>query len=115
MRGAPWGDVKAIRFVCSRCLKVLTKAGKVYESPKPVISDESIGFEGNVVATAEVQSVWFVRLRPITKTDQYLEEESFAIFDPKLWFGGVFLGKIQVLLFDSGSSEDNSSVICRER
>ncbi len=80
-----WLDVKDVGPKGTEYLHILTKHGEEWKWQKPTVSDDSVSFEGRKVD-------WLA---------------------PRLWFNGLILGKISVLLYNSELAEDNSSVRCR--
>ncbi len=61
---------------------------------------------------SEVAAVYYVRSKPLTSGQEFLIEENVGYFDPKLWFGGTFPGKIRVLIYDNSKREDNAPLEC---
>jgi hypothetical protein len=96
-------------------LLVVTADGRQHIAKNPVITRVHLTISGADkvdIPKSEIRQVFYVRLKPLTANTEYLGRENAALLAPNLWFGGVFLGTIPVLLYDSSKPEDNSMIRC---
>lgn len=97
-------------------LLVVTNDGHEHIAKRPTITDARLavsGVDGDSISKPEIRQVFYVRLKPLTATAEYAVREDAALLTPSVWFGGVFLGTIPVLLYDSSKPENNSIVRCQ--
>jgi hypothetical protein len=96
-------------------LLVVTADGREHVAKNPAISGVrlTISSEDKVdIPKSEIRQVFYVRLKPLTATAEYLGRENALLLAPNLWFGGAFVGTIPVLLYDSSRREDNTPMRC---
>ena len=110
-----WADVMAAGPRGSEYLQIVEKGGQQLKWKRPLTSADSIFFAEKRVAKNEVRTISYVRFKPITPFDEYASKENAVLLAPRLWFGGLFVGKIVVTLFDSAAVEENSNVSCRTK
>lgn len=108
-----WSDVMAADPKGPGYLHISMKGGEELKWSKPTVSDGSLSFEGRKVAKTEVRYVSYVRLKPLTRSEQYVSHENVDWLAPRLWFNYLMLGKISVLLYNAELVEDNSPAGCR--
>src|SRR5262249_44807746 len=89
-------------------LSVVTKQGQHQQWKKPTVSDDAISGEDRAISKTDIRFVYYFRFKPLTESEEYLEEERFGVFAPRLWFNGAMLGKIAVLLYDSEAQQHNA-------
>lgn len=94
-------------------LQIVAKRGEEWKWKQPTILDDSVASDGKTIAKADIRYVFLVRFKPLTKSEEYLHQESADLLAPRLWFDGLMLGRITVLLYNSALPEDNSPVGCR--
>ena len=107
-----WNDVKDAGPRGAEYLHIITKHGEEWKWQKPTVSDDSVTSEGKRVAKADVRYISYARSKPLTRREEYVGHENVDWLAPRLWFNGLMLGKISVLLFDADLTEDNSPVGC---
>lgn len=107
-----WADVKTAIPRGTEYFSVVTNRGAKLKWKQPTFSDDSATSSGNTVAKADIRYVSFVRYKPLTKNEEFYETEGGGLFAPRLWFNGLMLGKISVLLYNSEIPEDNSAPGC---
>jgi hypothetical protein len=107
-----WTDVKEAMPGWKEYLSIVTKDGHTLDWKQPTVSDDSISFERKTVPKPQIQSVSYVRYKPLTSNEEYFHHRSADLFAPRLWFHALFLGTITVPLYDSALVEDNSHIIC---
>jgi len=110
-----WLDVRDVSQSHRAQLRVISKQGAEWNAKDMLIDQDSIQSAGKTLAKADVRYVQYIRFKPLTHTESYLDTESAPIFAPRLWFGGAWLGKLTVLLYAADLAEDNSSVMCQPR
>jgi hypothetical protein len=96
-------------------LLVVTADGRQHIAKNPVITGMHLTISGADkvnIPKSEIRQVFYVRRKPLTANTEYLGRENAALLAPNLWFGGVFLGTIPVLLYDSSKPEANSIIRC---
>lgn len=107
-----WIDVKEAGPKATEYLRIVTKGGAEWKWKQPTISDDFVSFQGKHIAKADIRYVYYVRFRPVTAKEEYLNQEAAGFLAPRLWFNGLMLGKISVLLYNSELAGDSSSVRC---
>jgi hypothetical protein len=108
-----WIDVRETHPKATEYLRIVTKVGEEWKWKQPTSSDNSVNFEGRRIPKADIRYVYYVRFTPLTQREEYLDHEAGVWLAPRLWFNGLMLGKISVLLYNSDLAEDNSPVGCR--
>ena len=107
-----WTDVKASAPRSPEYLQIVAKHGEEQNWKQPTIRDDAVASEGKTIAKADIRYVFLVRFKPLTKSEAYLHEEHADLLAPRLWFNGLMLGKISVLLYNSALPEHNAPVGC---
>lgn len=111
-----WSDVAAIPSSEKTFLRVVTKAGKQYEGSADPVGESGMtlvkgGKTVNILKN-DVAQVYYVRLKPLSDSARYSDEESFPL-NPELWPYYWNIGvHMAVLLYDSSVPEDNSMIVC---
>lgn len=118
-----WLDVSSIRLGGRERLKVVTKAGKTYETKPPyTVFDDGITLqssgESRKVTKSEIAQVYVIVQKPLTDFGEYSLDElgPMVIFDPDWYVHGLHLEQyVPVLLYNVTDPEDNSPAQCAPR
>ncbi len=111
-----WSDVAGIPPNENEYLRVVTKDGKQHEGSADQVGEAGMtlvkkGKSVNI-AKSDVARVYFVRLKPLSDSARYSDEEHFPL-NPELWPYYWNIGvHMPVLLYDSAEPEDNSKIVC---
>ena len=108
-----WADLKESDPFWRESVRIVTRTGEELDWQAPKLSDDSITFKSRTIAKTNVRFGIYERFKPITAREHYLAHESMTILDPRLWFQGLMLGRIDVLLYTSDLPEDNSKLLCK--
>jgi hypothetical protein len=94
---------------------VVTSDGRDHIGKSVSISEDSLTLSQaqhrETVRKSDIRRVFYLRVKPLTATAEYMVHENVLI-DPELWWDGLLLGKIPVLLYDASAPEDDSEVKC---
>ena len=107
-----WTDVKESAPQAPESVLIVAKIGEERKWKQPTIRDDSVASDGKSIGKADIRFVYLVRFKPLTKSEEYFHEERADLLAPRLWFNGLMLGKISVLLYNSALPEDNSPAGC---
>ncbi len=111
-----WSDVRELRpRSFGEELVAITADGQSLDSKDVDVSENSLLFRGLGAASvpkSNLKAVYYVRPKPLTSHQEFVVEENAVLLEPKLWFGGAFLGKIRVLIYDNSKPENNSPLKC---
>ena len=125
-RQSSWSDIQDLGKIAlqrpQRKLRVIVtaKAGQKYNGDLRKVTDAEIVLHANSgdisIAKADVSSVDFLQLKPLTSAGEYSWDElgPLVVFDPELYPRLFRLGDtMPVRLYDSSQPEDNSAITCR--
>jgi hypothetical protein len=94
---------------------VITSDGRVHVGESVSMSEDSLllsqAQHREIERKSEIRRVLYRRVKPLSAAAEYMAHENVLI-DPELWWDGLFLGTIPVLLYDASEPEDNSEVQC---
>jgi hypothetical protein len=107
-----WTDVQDADPRGREYLRVVTTRGEEWTPKQPKVADLFISGDGRTVQKTDVRSVQYVRFVPMTSKEEYVHHENVDLLAPRLWFGGLMMPRINVLLYDSARPEDNSGIAC---
>jgi hypothetical protein len=113
-----WSDVAAIPPNARSYLRVIRKDGSQHEGAAAQVGDSEITLDKKgkpeKIQKGDVARVYFVRLKPLSDSARYSDEEHFPL-NPELWPYYWNVGvHMPVLLYDSSAPEDNSKIVCSE-
>jgi hypothetical protein len=107
-----WSDVKETMPRWREYMTIVTNEGRKLQWKQPMVSEDSITFEGHSLPKSDVRYVSYVRYKPLTPTQELFAHENVELLAPRLWFHDLFLGKMSVLLYDASLIEDDSPLVC---
>jgi hypothetical protein len=109
-----WADVRESRpKVKAEWLKVTTKEGKERTCKASEVLEDRLKCGTDVIPKRDIERVYYVRLKPASEWLEYAAKEGVAWLDARSWFNYLLLGRIDVLLFDSATSEESEPVACK--
>ncbi len=108
-----WVDVGQLNALGPReRIVVLTSDGREHAGKSAVIRGDLITLSnaerGETYRKTDIRGVRYVRTKPLTATQEHFVHENISYLDPELWWNGLFLGTIPVMLYDASEPEDNS-------
>jgi len=114
-----WWDVTKIPLNSKQNTRVVMKSGAKHEGRLGKATDSEIVLTDHgkqtMIVKDEIAIVYFVRLRPLSDSDELLLNELsyLTVFDPKFWSYEWNAGpKIPVLLYDASKPEDDTPLRC---
>jgi small nuclear ribonucleoprotein (snRNP)-like protein len=107
-----WADVQGAEPAGPEYLEIVTKQDRTLKLKNPVVSDEAIRDGKTTISKADIRYVSYVRVKPLTASEEYALKEGAEIIVPKVWFGSRFMAKTSVLIYNVDLSEENKPIGC---
>ena len=111
-----WVDVReAHPYPKTEWLKIVLNHGHERPCKRSEVLDDRLTCEPSATPKSEISRVYYVRLKPASSNQLYLGHEGMAWLDARTWFDCALYGRIDVLLYESPSQEDDALVSCKSR
>ncbi|MEO5925383.1 MAG: hypothetical protein ABIR70_16295 [Bryobacteraceae bacterium] len=105
-----WSDVGEIAAVSREQVSVTTRQGKEFRGKPSAVTADSIQIDSTRIPEAEVQTVDYLRYKPLSASQEYLVHEQASLLDVRLWFNRWLIPLVRIRVFDAMAAEDNTPI-----